>query len=443
MSKRDFTRLPEAKFYTEQDYSGCNALMGIGFSDDNENRRLIADQPLVTDTVCIPDGIDVIGVALHPRMTSVAIPPSVHTIRRNAFSVLRGHTTYEGYYSPEFDDPIGNGHHKRLRTVIFSDGLREIGDRAFAAMSAIVGMKLPKGLEYIGEEAFLECEGLTEIIIPASVRTVKKGVFDSCIGIKKVIFYDGIEELPSNLFYKNTALKELTLPKTATKLGNYCFSGCQALPTVDLPESVTELGNGVFFGCASLTEFTFKRDVTSGKDVFSGCEKLSRFNIEAGVKHPELLPYNPYLQRIEATKSHPDFVTVDGAVYTKDKKTLVRVPHGISGGFTVPRGVTAIGNRAFAECRGITEISLPSTVEIVGEEAFCDCENIETFTLGGKVRSVGNRAFAKCKSLRSLHVSQSVTKISVGILSECGEVEITVSPGNPVYKIENGVIVKK
>ena len=443
MSKRDFTKFPEPIFYTEQDRSGNNILTGIGFTDDEESRRQRADQPLVTDTVCIPEGIDVIGVALHPRMTSVAIPPSVHTIRRNAFSVLRGHTTYEGYYTPEFDDPIGNGHNLRLRMVILSEGLRTIGERAFARMIALTGLKLPKGLECIEEEAFLGCEGLNEIIIPASVRTIERGAFDSCTGIKKVIFYDGIEELPSNLFYKNVSLTALTLPKTVKRLGNYCFSGCDSLPTVDLPESVTELGNGVFFGCRSLSEFTFKHDVISGKEVFCKCENLTKFIIKSDVKHPELLPYNEYLQSIETAKDHPDFVTVDGAVYTKDKKTLVRVPHGISGGFTVPRGVTAIGNRAFAECRAITEISLPSTVETIGEEAFCGCEKLESFTLGGKVKTVGDRAFAECKSLKALHVSQSVTRLGRNLLAGCENVEITVSPGNPVYKVESGAIVKK
>ena len=443
MSKRDFTKFPEPIFYTEQKPSGDTALTGIGFTDDEESRRQRADQPLVTDTVCIPDGIDVIQGAYHPRITSVAIPHSVHTVRSKSFSVLRGHTTYEGYYTPEFDDPIGNGHNLRLRTVILSEGLRTIGERAFARMIALTGLKLPKGLECIEEEAFLGCEGLNEIIIPASVRTIERGAFDSCTGIKKVIFYDGIEELPSNLFYKNVSLTALTLPKTVKNLGNYCFSGCDSLPTVDLPESVTELGNGVFFGCKSLTEFTFKRDVTSGKDVFSGCEKLSRFNIEAGVKHPELLPYNEYLQSIETAKDHPDFVTVDGAVYTKDKKTLVRVPHGISGGFTVPRGVTAIGNRAFAECRGITAVNLPSTVESIGEKAFYSCGALENVALGGKVRTVGDYAFAKCEKLNGLHVPQSVTRLGRNLLAGCENIEITVSPGNPVYKLENGIIVKK
>ena len=443
MSKRDFTKFPEPIFFTEKNSTGETVLGNISFSDDEESSRLISSQPVVDDVITVPDGVNIIKHIIHPRITAVAIPSSVHTIGYYAFTVLHRHTTYEGYYAPAPDDPIGNDLHKRLRTVILSEGLRCIGERAFACMMALTGIKLPKGLELIGEEAFINCHGLNEIIIPASVRTIEMGAFDSCTGIKKVIFFDGIETLPSNLFYKNTSLTELTLPKTLKKLGSYCFSCCEALPAVDLPERIDELGEGVFFGCKSLTEFTFKRDVKSGEDVFCKCENLTKFIIEAGVKHPELLPYAPCVTAIEAANHHPDFVTVDGAVYTKDKKTLVRVPYGICGGFTVPRGVTTIRNRAFAECRGITSVALPSTVESIGEKAFYGCTALENITLGGKVRTVGDYAFAKCEKLNSLHVSQSVTKIGMGILLECGEVEITVSPGNPVYKLEHGVIVKK
>ena len=443
MSKRDFTKFPEPIFYTEKNREGETVLGNIRFSDDAESCRYISSQPVVDDVITVPDGINIVRHIIHPRITAVAIPSSVHTIGYYAFTVLYGHTTYEGYYTPEMDDPIGNDLHKRLKTVILSEGLRTIKERAFACMMALTGIKLPKGLECIEEEAFMSCHGLNEIIIPASVRTLEFGAFSNCSGIKKAIFFDGIETLPPNLFYKNTSLTELKLPQTLKRIDEYSFSCCKSLPEVDLPDSVTEICGGAFYGCNSLTEFTFKHDITMGEGVFTNCENLTSFNIQADVKHPELLPYAPHLQSITTAKHHPDFITIDGAVYTKDKKTLVRVPHGICGGFTVPRGVTAIGNRAFAECRGITSVDLPSTVESIGEKAFYGCTAIENITLGGKVKTVGDYAFAKCEKLNSLHVSQSVTKIGEGILLECGEMEITVSPGNPVYKTENGVIVKK
>ena len=436
------TSTPEVIFHTkEAPYVGVR-LDGIEFSADAKTAVKRGSQPPVRDTVCIPDGVNFITWAAHPRITAIAIPPSVQKIGQEAFTVFKNHYTPDGYY-PMDDDPMGNGHHLNLRTVIFSDGLKEIGAWAFMNMKAISGIKLPKGLEKISEEAFLGCDGITQLIIPASVKSLGRGVFDSCIGLKKVIFVDGIEVLPSNLFYNNSALTELTLPKTLTRIGDWCFSACSALSEIDVPESVEEIGTGAFRDCTSITDFTIKRDIKWGKNVFEGCEALVSYRFEKEVHSPELLPYSPYVKSIEAAKDHPDFVTVDGAVYTKDKKTLVRVPFGISGEFTVPRGVTAIGNRAFSDCKGITAVNLPSTHEAIGEKAFYGCSALKEMNLGGKVRKIGDCAFAKCESLTKLHVSASVTEIGEGILLECGDTEITVSPANPAYKIVDGIIVRK
>ena len=433
--------LREVRFITEENGNGEIILNGIEFSDDAYGRVKQGAQPPVRDTVCIPDGVTVIRRAHHPRITSIAIPPSVRKICGESFTVFDGHYTADGYYPME-DDPMGNGHHLTLNTVILSDGLREIGEWAFMNMKAISGIKLPKGLERIEEEAFLGCDGITQIVIPDTVKTLGKGVFDSCTGLKKAIFVGGITELPANLFY-NTALTEITLPDTLTRIGNWCFSRCKSLSEIDLPESVEELGRGAFNECSALTSVFFKRDIQSEGDVFSGCAALKQFEFGSGVKNPELLPYAPCVESIAAAKDHPDFITLDGAVYTRDKKTLVRVPHGICGGFTVPRGVTAIGRRAFANCRDLASVTLPGSLESIGEKAFCGCSALTEITLGGKVKRIEDYAFAKCDSVKTVHISASVTEIGEGILLDSGDPEITVSLANPVYTVNHGDIVKK
>lgn len=443
MSKREFNNFPEPEFGTEKMPTGETHLNYIIFSDDVESYRQRGNQAVFTDTVCIPDGITVIKRAVHPRLTSVAVPHTVHTIGTFAFSALAGHQTYEGYYDPREDDPIGNGYNTRLRTVILSEGLRVIGDSAFMCMTAITGLKLPKGLEYIKEDAFRGCDGLTEIVFPASIKKLGDGAFSFCNGIKKIIFNDGIEEFPDNLFRSNSALTELTLPKTLKKTGDFCFSQCLSLENIELPDSVEKIGEYAFSKCTAIKEFTFKRDIACGENVFYQCENLTDFNIGSDVKHPEALPAAPCLKSISVAKGHPDFVTVDGAVYTKDKKTLVRVPFGISGEFTVPRGVTTIGNSAFSGCRSIRNVSLPSSLDTVGDNAFSGCSNLKEITLGGKVRRVGNRAFAECERLEKLHISASVTEIGASVLEDSGYPEITVSPANPVFTVRNGDLVRK
>lgn len=58
---------------------------------------------------------------------------------------------------------------------------------------------------------------------------------------------------------------------------------------------------------------------------------------------------------------------------------------------SLPESLVKIGNRAFADCRFITNLDLPQNVLIIGDEAFAGC-NLLDIELSATVRSVGKDA---------------------------------------------------
>lgn len=53
---------------------------------------------------------------------------------------------------------------------------------------------------------------------------------------------------------------------------------------------------------------------------------------------------------IEVATDNTAYTSVDGVLFTKDEKILVAFPGGKSSVYTIPRGVTTIGNKAFSNC---------------------------------------------------------------------------------------------
>lgn len=95
------------------------------------------------------------------------------------------------------------------------------------------------------------------------------------------------------------------------------------------------------------------------------------------------------------------FKAIDGVLYTKNGKKLVRYPSGRKGAFTVPGTVTSIAQNAFRGCR-ITNIQIPESVIIIGSGAFYQCKKLETINIPSKIKKLGKTMFYNCRSLQHI-----------------------------------------
>ena len=201
--------------------------------------------------------------------------------------------------------------------------------------------------------------------------------------IKKVVINNGVTSIGNCAFLLCTGLTSITIPNSVTSIGNYAFYECTELTSVTIPNSVTSIGEGAFLACSGLTSVTIPNVTSIGLGAFFHCTGLTSINV---------------------AEDNLNYASIDGVLYSKDKKTLIMYPQGKTGSVTIPNSVTSIGAAAIEGCTGLTSITIPNSVTSIGERAFFGCTGLTSLTIPNSVTSIGSSAFYKCTGLTSMTV---------------------------------------
>ena len=106
--------------------------------------------------------------------------------------------------------------------------------------------------------------------------------------------------------------------------------------------------------------------------------------------------------------------------------------------------VTAIDDRAFNVCSGLTSLRLPNTLRTIGQGAFSACTSLGYVKIPEGVEFIGDAAFYGCASLLMMQLPASVSHIGREAFARCSRLErITVDERNEHYKAVDGVLYNK
>ena len=317
--------------------------------------------------------------------------------------------------------------------ALLDDGTVEITDyKGKAKELTIPDMLGGKKVTAIGNSAFAHCEFLTNVTIPDSVVSIDTNPFAFCSRLKTIFVspeHPYFAVIDGVLFRKaDKALisypagidsPTYTIPQGIIAIENSAFYTCDSLTSITIPDSVTSIGDWAFYSCNSLTSITIPDSVMQiGLNPFVSCSALRSISVS---------PEQPY------------FAAIDGVLFRKADKILIAYPAGIkSSTYTIPQGITSIGDSAFSSCESLTSISIPDSVTSIGDGAFSSCESLTSISIPDSVTSIGDGVFSSCYSLTSISIPDSVTSLGDWAFNEC-EFLTNITIPDSVTSIGDGV----
>ena len=225
----------------------------------------------------------------------------------------------------------------------------------------------------IAYNAFKDCINLTSVIIGENINKFSNDIFSDCTALKEIIVsdnnpqylaVDGIlfnKDKTELIIFPNAKSGTYTIPNSVTSIRNRAFYGCTKLTSITIPEGITSIYQEAFYGCVGLTSINIPNTITILSDqVFRGCTNLKKFVV---------------------SNDNPRYSAIDGVLYNKNKTKLLSYPNAKSSTYTVPDGITSIGDYAFSDCIGLTSITIPNSVIEIGNSILSGCRNLQKLSL--------------------------------------------------------------
>ncbi len=312
----------------------------------------------------------------------------------------------------------------------------------------------------IAPGAFVGQDKMTDVSIPATVKTIGDGAFDGCTALKSMTIGDAVTKLGAYAFRNCMSLETVVIGAKVTKILNNTFDGCVALTAVTIPEKVTEIGAYAFNGCTALATVTYETTAlkTINARAFADCVALANVTIPATVTK---VGGSAYANTAFANNASNK---VDGILYCGT--VLLKADTNLTGEITVKADTTLIADRAFEDCKLITNVNTGTAS--IGKNVFDGCDKITDtgvyveegdflfkqvdaayelisysgtateVTLPASIKggsyAIGAQAFAGNKDMTTVIIPAGVTAIGAQAFSGCAEL-VTVKIGNTVTSV--------
>ncbi len=242
-----------------------------------------------------------------------------------------------------------------IKNVNISEGITNIGDRAFDNYADLTSVSIGNSVTSIGSSAFYNCVNLTEVTIPNSVTNISENAFYGCTNLKTVNNYSTLAIIKGSVangyagYYANTVNWEANINGTCGDSLNYSF------------------------------------EASTGKLTITGTGDMTNYSLSYSA------PWSSYRTLIKSV-SLPEGLTSIGSHAFKHCTNLRKI--------TIGNSVTSIGASAFDGCTWLSEVEMSNSVESIGYWAFSGCTCLTEVTIPNSITIIDNYAFSECTNLK-------------------------------------------
>ena len=371
-------------------------------------------------SVTIPNSVTSIGYgafAYCSSLTSVTIGESVTSIGDDAFAYC---TSLTSVTIPESVTSIGDqafAYCSSLTSVTIPNSVTSIGSSAFYGCSSLTSVTIPNSVTSIGGWAFDGCSSLTSVTIPNSVTSIGDYAFNNCTSLTSVTIPNSVKSIGFLAFYNCSSLTSVTIGESVTSIGDYAFEECSSLTSITCKAATPPtIGNtGTFDGVSKSIPVYVPCGCVEAYKAASGWKnftniQLVKYSIEVDVNDTRMgsakvdwnracdtqISASPNIgyhfvqwsdgntenpRTLELTQDTAFFVEFaqtfsgqcgDNLYWNYQNNSLIISGFGEMyderpwGLFTneiqtvvLPNGITHIGNDAFSDCTGLSEITIP------------------------------------------------------------------------------------
>ena len=262
----------------------------------------------------------------------------------------------------------------------------------------------------------------------------------------------GTGEMWDSAFLYNKDIKSVRLPDAITQIPYKAFSGCTNLKNIRLPDSVTQIDEDAFGNC-DLQEQVVQEIVSSdnitfiGSRAFEGNKNIYTVHIGKNVEYIQTETFNymstpsfhdcTNLTSITVSPENQTYTSTNGLLCSKDGRSLLYVPVGLSGRLDVPAGIETIGREAMHYALSIKIVHIPKSVKKIGSDAF-PIECTDVYYDGTEEQwneiSIGKNYNSDFPSGVTLHFTCEKHTYKNGVCTRCGAKDPNFKLAAPTVK---------
>ena len=252
------------------------------------------------------------------------------------------------------------------------------------------------------------------VVVPKTVRKIAKGAFRdaACTDIS-------FENPDVSVEYKAfDSCGWFDQQKDYCVIGNLFYRLKHSVDILEVPEHVRRFHEDAFLDGVPrhlITPIMPPRNAISklngGRYFINGgiCSELTITHANVVLNFKNLADLSG-LQRIHLPEGHKKYVSEDGVIFSKDRKSLVLYPRGREDArYEIPEGTVKIAREAFANQTYLAEVHMPDTVTMLGMSAFMNCRSLRKITFSANIREIPDSSayqnggvFQSCKALHEV-----------------------------------------